>query len=54
VKRAKRNRPINIPNTMMSGAGKRRLDGYMMKGIIQGREEDKELRRWDQGLGIRK
>jgi hypothetical protein len=35
VKRATRNSPTNMPNAMMIGAGKLRLDVYMMKGIIQ-------------------
>jgi hypothetical protein len=35
VKRATRSNPTNIPNAMMSGVGRRRLDWYMVKGIIQ-------------------
>ena len=50
VKRATRNSPKNIPNAMMSGAGKRRRDRYMVKGIILVRDEEKEWRNRDQGL----
>jgi hypothetical protein len=43
VKRATRSSPTNIPNAMMSGAGNRRLDWYMMKEIILAEGEEKEL-----------
>jgi hypothetical protein len=47
VKRATRNNPMNVPNAMIIGTGKRRLEGYMVKGIILARDEEKELRSRD-------